>query len=248
MEWETLQDLARMFDHLPGVQFWIKDKEGRFVSANPAFLGHFGFTSLSQLAGRTDFDVSPAHLAQEYAQDDKAVLTLGKAMTGKLELVLVKGSLQWYSTTKIPLRDGRDRICGTAGTTRSLNPRLDGIGVIKGLEDVAHFIQENLGRELSVRELAERAGLSVAQFERRFKGLFRETPLKFINRQRIRIACGLLLHTQLSLGEVSRRAGFSDQSYFTKRFFAHLRIKPLDYRRKYGNPKGDGNARRGAPP
>ncbi|MDB5106175.1 MAG: transcriptional regulator, AraC family [Fibrobacteres bacterium] len=228
-------DLARLFDHLPGIQFWIKDKEGRFVDANAAFLDHFGFTSLSQLAGRTDFDVSPPHLAQEYVQDDKSVLTSGKALANKMELVREKhGALHWYATTKVPLRDAERHIWGTAGTTRSLSQIDEGQARIRGLADVVQHIQENLGGDLSVTDLAEQAGLSVVQFERRFKSLFRETPLKFINRQRIRAACGLLLHTDLNVAEVSRRAGFSDQSYFTKRFFAHLRIRPLDYRRKYG--------------
>jgi transcriptional regulator GlxA family with amidase domain len=75
--------------------------------------------------------------------------------------------------------------------------------------------------------------MSVVQFERRFKRLFRETPLKYVNRIRIRAACQLLLHTALSISDVARRSGFSDPSYFTKRFQAHLRIRPLEYRRKY---------------
>jgi PAS domain S-box-containing protein len=233
-ERESYHDVVQLFKHLPGVQFWIKDKDGRFLDANPAFLAHFGFTSLSQLSGRTDFDVSPEHLAREYAQDDKTVLTGGKALNDKLELVAERhGRLQWYSTTKIPLRDERNRVWGTAGITRALHGLDDGASTIQGLGDVARHIQENLGSALSIVELAKRADLSVAQFERRFKVMFRETPLKFINHGRIRIACGLLLHTDLSLGEVSRRSGFADQSYFTKRFRSHLRINPLEYRRKY---------------
>ena len=229
-----LKDLARLFDHVPGLQFWIKDKEGRFLAANPAFLAHFGFASFAQLSGRTDFDVSPLHLAREYALDDKAVLASGKILANKMELVQEKqGALHWYATTKVPLRDARRNIWGTAGATRSLAQLDEGQVRITGLGEVVQYIQEHLDGDLSVAGLASRSGLSVVQFERRFKRLFRETPLKFINRQRIRAACGLLLHTDLSLGEVARRSGFSDQSYFSKRFFAHLRIRPLEYRRTY---------------
>jgi PAS domain S-box-containing protein len=234
-ESEMLLDLARMFDHLPGIQFWIKDRQGRFLAANPAFLEHFGFKTFAQLEGRTDFDVSPPYLAKEYVEDDKSVLATGKPVANKMELVREKqGSLHWYATTKIPLRDGRKETWGTAGVTRALNKTEEGYPRIRGLGDVIHYIQENLAKNLTVKDLAAQAGLSVVQFERRFKSLFRETPVKFINRQRIRTACSLLLHTDLSVAEVASRSGFSDQSYFTKRFAAHLRIRPLDYRRKYG--------------
>jgi PAS domain S-box-containing protein len=232
--WDNLKDLARLFDHIPGIQFWVKGKDGRFLGANPAFLAHFGFTSVSQLQGKTDFDVSPPHLAQEYVLDDRNVLATGKALENKMELVReMQGSLHWYTTTKIPLKDAGRQVWGTAGTTRALSVHDEGQERIRGLGEVVNFIQENLGGILSVKLLAGRADLSVAQFERRFRKLFRETPLKYINRQRIRAACQLLLHSDLGIAEISRRVGFSDQSYFTKRFFAHLRIRPQAYRRKF---------------
>jgi PAS domain S-box-containing protein len=232
---ENPHDMSLLFDHLPGIQFWIKGRDGRFVAANPAFLAHFGFTSFSQLKGKTDLDVSPPHLAEEYVLDDRNVLATGKALENKMELVREKqGGLRWYATTKVPLRDARGAIWGTAGTARRLDVSDEGQSPVHGLGEVVNYIQENLGGTLSVRGLAGQAGLSVVQFERRFKRLFRETPLKYIIRQRIRAACGLLLHTDLSAAEISRRTGFSDQSYFTKRFFAHMRIAPLAYRRKYG--------------
>ena len=28
-EWEILRDMARLFDEIPDIQFWMKDKEGR---------------------------------------------------------------------------------------------------------------------------------------------------------------------------------------------------------------------------
>lgn len=230
-----LDQLIPLFARMPGIHFWIKDAEGRFLAANPGFLDHFGLTAFSELKGKTDFDVSPYHLAREYVQDDQSVMESGRIQENKMELVRERDeSLHWYATTKIPLRNAKDAPWGTAGFTRRLNPQEAGYSRIQGMDDVVRHIQENHGKTLAIGTLAGLVGLSVVQFERKFKALFRETPLKYINRVRIRVACQLLLHTEFSIAEISSRTGFFDQSYFTKRFRAHLRIRPLEYRRKYG--------------
>ncbi len=233
-ELAALNDLAPIWEHIPGIQFWIKDLQGRFVAANPEFYRHFGFASFAQLRGKTDSDVSPWDLAREYALDDRAVLASGRAQIEKLELVREReGGLHWYATTKTPLRDAQGKAWGTAGYTRKLGMREAGKSNIRGIGTVVEHIQANHAKPLEIPALARLAGLSVAQFERRFKALLRESPVRYLNRVRMRAACQLLLHTDLSVGEISRRAGFADPSYFTKRFQAHLRIRPLEYRRKY---------------
>jgi PAS domain S-box-containing protein len=233
-ELAVLQDLAPLFEHLPGVQFWIKDAQGRFLAANAAFCAHFGLKDFAGLRGKTDYDVSPLHLAREYVQDDQAVLSSGRPQAGKMELVRERdGRLHWYATTKVPLRDGHRKPWGTAGCARRLDAGEAGHPGIRGMREVVDHIQSGLGRRLPVAYLAKLAGISTAQFERRFKSVFRETPARYILRARMRAACQLLLHTDLSVGEVAKRAGFRDQSYFTKRFRAQLRIRPLEYRRKY---------------
>jgi hypothetical protein len=39
--------LCRLFDHLPGVQFWIKDRQGRYVTMNRACLLDYRFTDVA---------------------------------------------------------------------------------------------------------------------------------------------------------------------------------------------------------
>lgn len=229
-----LMELITLFESLPGVQFWIKDSEGRFKTCNKAFAAHFGLRHAKELEGRTDFDVSPHHLAQEYVTDDRQVMASGKPLQEKLELVREKdGSLHWYATSKVPLRDQRGLIQGTAGMTRRIQGVAGATTPDRGVEVAAQAIQNRYGEDLTIPGLAGEAGMSVDQFERKFRAAFRETPLRYLNRIRMRAACQLLIHSDLTIGEIARRCGFSDQSYFAKRFYAHLRIRPLEYRRKY---------------
>lgn len=238
-ELRSLRDLAQLFEYLPEIQFWIKDVEGCFRSCNKAFAAHFGLSGIREMEGRKDVDLSPHPLAHEYVNDDRTVMSTGKPIWEKLELVRERdGTMNWYATSKVPLRDSRGAVMGTAGFTRRLHGVEEGRTPGRGLEKATSLIQNKYGRDLSVSRLAEAAGMSVDRFERQFRAAFRETPLKYLNRVRMRAACGLLLHTDISIGDIARQCGFSDQSYFAKRFFAHLRIRPLEYRRKYAKRSG----------
>lgn len=237
-EFGPLKDLARLFEYIPDTHFWIKDKDSRFLAGNRALGAHFGLKGNPDLVGRTDFDFSPEHLAREYIGDDRAVISNGRILENKMELVRERDdSLNWYSTTKTPIRDDHGAIIGTAGFTRKVMRVDEGNAPSRGMEQAIQKIHTQYGEDLNIPLLAETAGMSVDNFERRFRSLLRETPLKYLNRIRMRAACGLLLHTDLAVGDIARQAGFSDQSYFTRRFFALLRIKPTEYRRKYGRLK-----------
>jgi AraC-like DNA-binding protein len=234
---ETAMDLGKLFEHVPDTQFWIKDSESRIVDCNAAFLAHFAFQDKAQIRGLTDTDISPQQLAREYMDDDRTVAATGKPMIEKLELVReANETMFWYATTKTPLRDGSGLIIGTAGFTRKLQHVTGAQGPTANMERAIRKMNSGYSENLTIPGLAQLAGMSVDNFERRFRILLRETPLKYLNRIRIRAACGLLIHTDLSVGEIARQTGFTDQSYFARRFHAHLHLRPFDYRRKYAKP------------
>ncbi len=238
---DALADLSRLFEYVPGAQFWIKDRESRILDCNTAFLAHFGFRDKTQIRGRTDFDISPHPLAREYILDDEAVTRTGKPMVEKLELVKESDdSMHWYATTKTPLCDTAGNVIGTAGFTRRVKPAADSGGPTHRMERAIKHIHIDYAENITIPALARIAGMSVDNFERRFRALMRETPLRYLTRIRMRSACGLLIHTDLSVGAIAAQTGFSDQSYFAKRFFAHLRIRPLEYRRKYAKASASG--------
>ncbi len=95
---------------------------------------------------------------------------------------------------------------------------VDALSTRNRLAHVVHYIRENLSREISVCELAEQACLSRAQFFRAFQRELGEAPVKFINRERIRIAKRALLMNGASLSHASAVAGFSSENYFSRVF------------------------------
>lgn len=238
MEWENMRGVARLFEFVPDTHFWIKDRDGRFVACNRSFAGHVGLPA-EALIGRTDFDVSARDLARAYVEDDRKVIASGRPLEEKLELVRERDhTLRWYSVTKAPLRDARGVIMGTAGFLRKVDGPAPAPGPARGLDLALERMRTGFASDLTISGLARLAGMSEGNFARRMKERLRETPLRHLNRLRMRAACGLLVHTDLPVAEVAARSGFPDPSYFAKRFRAYLRIGPQEYRRKFGKGAG----------
>src|SRR5271156_5879776 len=119
--------LAELFDNLEDVLVWVKDCDGRYCWVNRAFVINYalaGDKSQAQAAfgpqaivGMTDYDLSPAFLADQFRLDDEHVLT-GKRIVNRIELVgQPDGLTVWNVTNKIPLFDVNGVIIGTAGIT-----------------------------------------------------------------------------------------------------------------------------------
>lgn len=87
---ESMRDLVQLFEFIPEIHFWIKDRKGRFLAANEAFIRHFGMKSFREMEGNTDFEVHPFPFAREYSLDDQLVASRKKVLANKLELVREK--------------------------------------------------------------------------------------------------------------------------------------------------------------
>lgn len=79
--------------------------------------------------------------------------------------------------------------------------------------------------------LAKRAGLSLPQFNRRFRALTGKSPIRYLIMRRIDRARKLLAETPLSLGEIADALGYSDIFYFHRQFRAETGQTPGAIRR-----------------
>lgn len=102
------------------------------------------------------------------------------------------------------------------------------------LRRATDFIRDNLGREVSLGEIAGAAGLSQYHFAREFKRATGLTPHQFVTRERVLAARRLLETTRLPLVEVGLRSGFSSQSHFTRVFHKETAMTPGRYRESAG--------------
>ena len=92
------------------------------------------------------------------------------------------------------------------------------------------WLQHNLGKELTIKTVAERFGMSARNFNRRFQQAIAQTPLQYLQELRLNTAQDLLQSSNLSISEIAYKVGYSDVSYFSKLFRRALSITPKEYR------------------
>ena len=100
----------------------------------------------------------------------------------------------------------------------------------RALRRVREYVEANLAANISIQMLAGVAGVSMYHFARAFKHSEGITPHGYLVRCRVRRAQQLLAETQMSLAQIARAAGFSDQSHCARRFREELGVTPSSYR------------------
>ncbi len=117
------QMLECLMAHLPD-KIYFKDAESRFISVNQAKLTKHGLHAMSEIVGKTDFDVFSPERAREAYADEQKIMQTGEALVDHEERdVWPDGTETWVSTTKMPLRDAEGRIVGTFGLSRDVTAR-----------------------------------------------------------------------------------------------------------------------------
>ena len=97
------------------------------------------------------------------------------------------------------------------------------------------FINDNLQRELSVRDIEKGTNLSKSALYKDFHSCYNCTVKEYLNSKRIEKAAQMLLLTDVSVDEISREVGFSSAAYFSKLFKKYKGISPLKYRKSKTN-------------
>ena len=95
---------------------------------------------------------------------------------------------------------------------------------------IINFIKANLHEALTISQLANKAYMSTSQFYKTFRNTIGESPIDFINTERIKLAKKLILTTNLKLSTIAYQTGFNSVSYFNRQFKKLERMTPKEYR------------------
>jgi PAS domain S-box-containing protein len=223
-----------LFDHLPGVLFFAKDTEGRLLVANRALLDLYGYENEEDFWGVTDFDLLPRSLAEKFRQDDLRVIESGEPMLEIVEVFISRhGIPAWFLTNKIPVLAKTGEVIGVMGTIQDYDKQRELLPADSDISAALKHIGANFHREVSVPKLAEMSGLSVRQFERKFKQHLKTPPLQYIIKMRVHAACDELRRSRKSIADIATDLGFYDQAAFSRQFRKHMGMTPMYYRKEY---------------
>jgi AraC family transcriptional regulator len=95
---------------------------------------------------------------------------------------------------------------------------------------IVDHIRANLANDIAVSEVAALVQMSPSHFARVFKATFGVTPYRYVMRQRIEEAKGMLASKKLSASQVATEFGFSSQSHFVKVFRQFTGVTPKQFK------------------
>lgn len=228
----------RLFEHLPGTLFFVKDRNGRLMAGNPAFVRHCGLQHERELLGLNDESLFTPKLAEKYRRDDLKVMADARPLPGIIELFPNRdGKPEWFITDKLPLFDRNGAVCGVCGTVRSYEAQRAAMQPYLELAGAADHIKTHFREKLDLPALASMSGMSLRQFERKFRATFQTTPRDFLIRMRVIAACTLLARTNRALTTIAQECGFYDHSDFARQFRRHMGQTASQYRTEHrGKP------------
>jgi len=223
-----------LFDHIPDVVYFIKDRAGRYAVVNQTLVTRCGRRTKDELVGCTAREVFPSPLGDRFLHQDLEVLSSGVPIVHKLELHLYPTRLEgWCLTDKLPLRNPGGRIEGIAGISRDLQSPGAEADHFAEVATVLEHIRDQPGSELRVEGLAKLAGLSVYQLNRRLRIIFGITANQLIAKTRIDAASELLRSGDTPIAEIANACGYFDQSAFSRVFRRTAGLTPRQYRARY---------------
>lgn len=183
------------------------------------------------MLGKTDQQLTPGPLADQYLADDATVIRTGEPLLHRCELCRDEVGLpDWYETNKFPIKDDRGRVIGIMGTSRWCGGFAPDGTTGSRITPALQLLRADLTRLPPPDDLAKACHLSVRQLQRCFEEAFGLSPRNFWMKCRIRAACETLRTGDDTLAALAFRLGFCDQSSFTAHFHKHTGQTPSSFR------------------
>lgn len=115
----------------------------------------------------------------------------------------------------------------------TMNPVVRQTSAISEIEKkMISFIYQNYNQPITLKDIADSAHVSPRTCSNIFQHYLSISPINYLIRFRLEIACILLETTNDSIDSISRNCGFESSAYFTKQFKAHYNTTPTKYRKK----------------
>jgi AraC family transcriptional regulator len=98
------------------------------------------------------------------------------------------------------------------------------------LRRVIEFMHANMNKQIGLKDLADRAGLSLSHFSFQFRVSTNQTPHRYMLRLRVERSKELLTDHRLSVLDVGLEVGFRNQQHFATVFRNAVGVPPSVYR------------------
>src|SRR5208282_3458808 len=194
----------RLFDAIPGLQFFAKNRRGKMMFASQGNRDKFRTTDETAMIGLTDFDLNPPSLARSYVEDDARIYATGRPLLNHVELGFDEQAMpDWFVVNKMPVRSRAGKIIGIMGFSQAYQQRAKLLTPFQSIAKAVSHVRENFPRDIAIGDLVRLVGLSARQLERKFKACFDIGPRQFLIKTRLLAACRRLTATDGGLAQIA---------------------------------------------
>ncbi|MBO5452417.1 MAG: helix-turn-helix transcriptional regulator [Clostridia bacterium] len=109
----------------------------------------------------------------------------------------------------------------------SVNPKSEN----RHVEKMLGYINNNITKPITLTGLSEYTNLTKEYCSWIFKKEMGESPLNYINRQKMTVAKDLIQHNRMSLSDISDYLGFDNYNYFSRLFKKYHKMPPISFKR-----------------
>ncbi len=112
-----------LLDSIPDY-IYFKDRDSRFITVSRWQLEKFSRSDMSEVVGKTDFDMFTEPHARQAFDDERRIIESGQPLVNFEEVeTWPDGHKTYVSTTKMPMRDRYGNIVGIFGLSRDITAR-----------------------------------------------------------------------------------------------------------------------------
>lgn len=108
---------------------------------------------------------------------------------------------------------------------------------VSALSRALAFMELHLADPIKLPDIASNAFLSARQLERLFQEYYEESPMKYLQKMRLKKALNLLVQQGQSVTFAAQQSGFEDVSYFTRIFRLTYGITPRKAQKLLSTPQ-----------
>lgn len=109
----------------------------------------------------------------------------------------------------------------------------------KECAQIKEYLDTNYAEHITLDTLTKLTHMNKYYMAHSFSKYTGLSPIQYLNRRRLKVACTLLQNTDHSISDIASATGFSSQSYFTQNFRKNFGITPIRFRQRNSDEQGD---------